>query len=124
MNATSGQHNSSQDQAFGEHAVRPDAPRRTGTSPLLPDLDLPQSDLDLSLTFESILAEPAKQEPEDPEVKKMQKRASNVLKLTQENEKLQAELRAMSERLEAAERRQKELNQRAAARSQERNISS
>lgn len=50
----------------------------------------------------------------------MQKRASNVLKLTQENEKLQAELRAMTARLEAAERRQQELAQRA-AREQERN---
>jgi outer membrane murein-binding lipoprotein Lpp len=39
---------------------------------------------------------------------KVQKRASNVLKLSQEHEKLKEELRAMTERLEAAERRQKE----------------
>ena len=44
----------------------------------------------------------------------LQKRASNVLKLTQENEKLQAELRAMTARLEAAERKQQELAERAA----------
>ena len=42
----------------------------------------------------------------------LQKRASNVLKLTQENEKLQAELRAMTARLEAAERKQKDLESR------------
>lgn len=51
----------------------------------------------------------------------VQKRASNVLKLTQENEKLQAELRAMTERLAAAERKQKELSERA-SRSRERNV--
>jgi outer membrane murein-binding lipoprotein Lpp len=39
---------------------------------------------------------------------KVQKRASNVLKLSQEHEKLKEELRAMTERLEAAERKQKE----------------
>lgn len=37
-----------------------------------------------------------------------------MLKLTQENEKLQAELRAMTARLEAAERKQQELAARAA----------
>jgi outer membrane murein-binding lipoprotein Lpp len=40
---------------------------------------------------------------------KVQKRASNVLKLAQENEKLKLELKAMSDRLEAAERRREEL---------------
>lgn len=39
----------------------------------------------------------------------MQKRASNVLKLAEENEKLKAELKAMTDRLEAAERRRAEL---------------
>ena len=39
----------------------------------------------------------------------MQKRASNVVKLAQENEKLKAELRAMTERLEAAERKRAKL---------------
>lgn len=42
-------------------------------------------------------------------VEKVQKRASNVLKLTQEHEKLKEELRAMTERLEAAERKRREL---------------
>ena len=40
---------------------------------------------------------------------KVQKRASNVLKLAQENAKLQEELRAMNARLEAAEKKQAEL---------------
>lgn len=40
---------------------------------------------------------------------RVQKRASNVLKLTQENEKLKEELRAMTARLEAAERRRQEI---------------
>jgi hypothetical protein len=45
----------------------------------------------------------------------VQKRASNVLKLSEENEKLKAELKAMSDRLEAAERKRIELeNQRRA----------
>ena len=35
----------------------------------------------------------------------MEKRQSNVLRLAEENEKLNAELKAMSERLAAAERR-------------------
>lgn len=40
---------------------------------------------------------------------RVQKRQSNVLKLAQENEKLNAELAAMSERLRAAEARTKAL---------------
>ncbi|KAL4067870.1 hypothetical protein J3A83DRAFT_3764829 [Scleroderma citrinum] len=43
-------------------------------------------------------------------VERVQKRASNVLKLTQEHEKLKEELRAMTARLEAAERRRQELD--------------
>ncbi|KAL6300551.1 hypothetical protein BKA93DRAFT_828998 [Sparassis latifolia] len=82
---------------------------RTPSSPPLVDVDLPQSELDLTMTFESILAESSR--ASNPEVEIVQKRASNVLKLTQENEKLKAELRAMTERLEAAERRQRELRQ-------------
>jgi len=42
-------------------------------------------------------------------VERVQKRASNVLKLTQENEKLKEELKAMTARLEAAERRRQEI---------------
>jgi outer membrane murein-binding lipoprotein Lpp len=41
--------------------------------------------------------------------KKVHKRASNVLKLTQENEKLQAQLKAMAEQLEAMERMRAQL---------------
>ncbi|KIJ69244.1 hypothetical protein HYDPIDRAFT_105845 [Hydnomerulius pinastri MD-312] len=44
-----------------------------------------------------------------PSAEKVQKRASNVLKLSQENEKLKEELRAMTARLEAAERRRQEI---------------
>lgn len=45
----------------------------------------------------------------EPQAEKVQKRASNVMKLTQENEKLKEELRAMTARLEAAERKRQEL---------------
>ncbi|KAJ3486608.1 hypothetical protein NLI96_g4136 [Meripilus lineatus] len=80
--------------------------------PRLLDLDLPHSELDLTMTFDSILSEGVShQKPFTPEEQKVQKRASNVLKLSQENEKLQEELRAMTERLEAAERKQRELAQ-------------
>ncbi|KAF8201439.1 hypothetical protein BJ912DRAFT_920971 [Pholiota molesta] len=53
---------------------------------------------DLSLDFSTFI------DPETPEGQKIQKRASNVMKLAQENEKLKAELKAMTDRLEAAER--------------------
>lgn len=46
---------------------------------------------------------------------RVQKRASNVMKLTEQNEKLKEELRAMTERLEAAERKQKDLESRRSA---------
>ncbi|KAF8559812.1 hypothetical protein OG21DRAFT_1480537 [Imleria badia] len=71
-------------------------------SPSLPEI--PAVDLDLTCSFNSILGT----NPEPP-VERMQKRASNVLKLTQENEKLKEELRAMTARLEAAERRRQEI---------------
>lgn len=45
----------------------------------------------------------------DAREEKVQKRASNVLKLTEENEKLKAELKAMTDRIEAAERRKLQL---------------
>ena len=44
---------------------------------------------------------------------RVHKRQSNVMKLAEQNEKLKEELRAMTERLEAAERRQKDLEARA-----------
>ncbi|EMD38368.1 hypothetical protein CERSUDRAFT_113533 [Gelatoporia subvermispora B] len=78
--------------------------------PLL-ELEIPPSELDLTMTFESILSETAASD--EPETKAVYKRASNVLKLSQENEKLKEELRLMTERLEAAERKQQELRQKA-----------
>jgi hypothetical protein len=42
-------------------------------------------------------------------VEKAQKRASSVMKLTQENEKLMAELKAMTERIEVADRKRQEI---------------
>ncbi|KAG6333964.1 hypothetical protein ID866_5132 [Astraeus odoratus] len=66
--------------------------------------DIPTPDLDLTFALGSISGTP------DTRVEKVQKRASNVLKLTQENEKLKEELRAMTARLEAAERKRQELD--------------
>jgi len=40
---------------------------------------------------------------------RVKKRTSNILKLTEENEKLKAELKAVTDRLDAAERRREEL---------------
>ncbi|KAJ7063242.1 hypothetical protein C8F01DRAFT_1132100 [Mycena amicta] len=73
--------------------------RRTETavSPVLPEIPLTS---DLEFDLDSILSP-----SNPPTTDKVQKRASSVLKLTQENEKLKAELKAMSDRLEAAERR-------------------
>ncbi|EJD02300.1 uncharacterized protein FOMMEDRAFT_21054 [Fomitiporia mediterranea MF3/22] len=68
---------------------------------------LPETKLDVSLSFDSIIGdinfEGADVDPKKKEL--MEKRQSNVLKLAEENEKLNAELKAMSERLAAAERR-------------------
>ncbi|EPT06210.1 hypothetical protein FOMPIDRAFT_1013156 [Fomitopsis schrenkii] len=113
-------HDDEHEHDLGEHDEQPtvddNATPPTKVSPMSPqilDLDLPQSDLDLTSTFEAILSEPQSRD-EAPETVYLQKRASNVLKLTQQNEKLQAELRAMTARLEAAERKQQELAARAA----------
>lgn len=72
------------------------------TSPLLPEI--PNLDFDLS----SIISGSS-----DPDVdqEKVKKRASNVQKLAEENEKLKAELKAMTDRLEAAERKRAQLAQ-------------
>lgn len=45
----------------------------------------------------------------DRGTEKVKKRQSNVLKLSEENEKLKAQLKAMTDRLEAAERKREEL---------------
>jgi hypothetical protein len=77
-------------------------------SPSLPAIPAADLDLDLNLTlsFDSILGKHASAEPH---VERVQKRASSVLKLTQENEKLKEELKAMTARIEAAERRRQEI---------------
>ncbi|KIK93709.1 hypothetical protein PAXRUDRAFT_828695 [Paxillus rubicundulus Ve08.2h10] len=80
-----------------------DAASRT-PSPSLPEI--PAADLDLTFTFNSIMGDTAISQPH---AERVQKRASNVLKLTQENEKLKEELRAMTARLEAAERKRQEV---------------
>ncbi|KAJ6502603.1 hypothetical protein C8R45DRAFT_625849 [Mycena sanguinolenta] len=90
-----------------------------------PVLDLPEIPAgDLQLDIDSIL-NPSKSKP-DPESERVKKRASNVLKLSQENEKLKEELKvwfnmdadaatvtkslkAMQERLERAEARREQL---------------
>jgi len=124
MTSTPGVSGQPQNHDLGEPSLRPEdqEPKKSGSSPQLPDLDLPQSELDLTMTFESIMAEPEARS-KDPDVQIVQKRASNVMKLAQENERLQAELRAMTARLEAAERKQQELAERA-SRSQERSAPS
>ncbi|KAJ7632566.1 hypothetical protein FB45DRAFT_912779 [Roridomyces roridus] len=83
-----------------EETAGPSEPR--SISPVLPEIS---SGGDLELDWDSIL----KPSNPDPDTDKVKKRASNVLKLSQENEKLAAQLKLMSERLEAAERRRKEL---------------
>ncbi|KAI0721053.1 hypothetical protein C8T65DRAFT_632075 [Cerioporus squamosus] len=88
---------------------------RLPTEPARIDLELPESNLDLTMTFNTILAEA---EPA-PEMDRVQKRQSNVMKLAEQNEKLKEELRAMTERLEAAERKQRELESRKQRRSAE-----
>ncbi|TFK29879.1 hypothetical protein FA15DRAFT_581177, partial [Coprinopsis marcescibilis] len=74
------------------------------SGPLLPDI--PSGDLSLDVELTTIAARVG------GAFDKLQKRASNVLKLSEENEKLKAELRAMTARLEAAERRKTELRAR------------
>ncbi|KAI6045670.1 hypothetical protein EDC04DRAFT_2634252 [Pisolithus marmoratus] len=76
-------------------------------SPSLPEI--PTANLDLTFSFDSILDH---SNGPDSRVENVHKRASNVLKLTQENEKLKEELRAMTARLEAAERKRRELDER------------
>ncbi|KAI0046692.1 hypothetical protein FA95DRAFT_1606667 [Auriscalpium vulgare] len=75
--------------------------------PPLPPLPAPEVDASLDLDLDSILG------PSNASFEKVQKRASNVLKLSEENDKLKAELRAMTERIEAAERRRADLERRA-----------
>ncbi|KAJ7774768.1 hypothetical protein B0H16DRAFT_1508279 [Mycena metata] len=89
--------------SFLDAPLEPAGRSERSISPVLPQI--PDAALDLDLDLESILsaANP------DPESDKVKKRASNVLKLSQENEKLKAELKAMTDRLEAAEKRREML---------------
>jgi len=101
-----------QDEKAGRHADAAPIPRNTERlSPSLPEIPAPDLDLSLDFDLDSIIGSADK--TANPEVAKVQKRASNVLKLAQENEKLKAELKAMSDRLEAAERRREELARKA-----------
>ncbi|KAG6878739.1 hypothetical protein C0993_011554 [Termitomyces sp. T159_Od127] len=69
--------------------------------------EIPGANLDLELDMTTILGTSSNADAE-----KVQKRVSNVMKLSQENEKLQAELKAMTDRLERVERRRDELARR------------
>ncbi|KAG1768388.1 hypothetical protein EDD22DRAFT_772280, partial [Suillus occidentalis] len=92
-------------------------------SPALPEI--PPAELDLTFSFDTIMGFSKFRNHSESDhnhrlpntgitvtsyrAEKVQKRASNVMKLTQENEKLKEELRAMTARLEAAERKRQEL---------------
>ncbi|EIW85065.1 hypothetical protein CONPUDRAFT_141808 [Coniophora puteana RWD-64-598 SS2] len=77
------------------------------SSPSLPEIPTAE---DLSISLDSIIGPSDNSTSQsDPQAEKVQKRASNVMKLAQENEKLKEELKAMTARLEAAERKRKEL---------------
>ncbi|KAF8654122.1 hypothetical protein AX16_003654 [Volvariella volvacea WC 439] len=88
----------------GEEGLHLDHKTESPSEP--PVLALPAIPSGLDLDLSSIFA-PSTEESE--RVEKVKKRASNVLKLSEENEKLKAELKALKDRLEAAERRQEEL---------------
>jgi len=79
-------------------------------SPTAPKLPEPSFDASFDLDHDII-------EDLDPETKsKIEKRASNVLLLARENERLNEELREMTARLEAAEQRSRALLERQEAR--------
>jgi len=64
---------------------------------------LPEIPSDTGFDLSSIIG------PSSVDMDKVKKRASNVQKLAEENEKLKEQLREMSDRLEAAERRRRQL---------------
>ncbi|KAG1827101.1 uncharacterized protein BJ212DRAFT_1474285 [Suillus subaureus] len=86
--------------------LEPPSQRHRPRSPVPALPEIPAAELDLTFSFDTIMGFSKFSEPQ---VEKVQKRASNVMKLTQENEKLKEELRAMTARLEAAERKRQEL---------------
>jgi len=86
--------------------VQSEAQDERVTLPEIPMMAIDLSDIDFSSAMGEISPEPVHCVQE-----KIQKRASNVMKLAQENEKLKEELKAMTDRLEAAERRRKALTE-------------
>ncbi|KIY69980.1 hypothetical protein CYLTODRAFT_488461 [Cylindrobasidium torrendii FP15055 ss-10] len=83
-----------------ESMEAPPVPDRIEIPASLPDIPSSSSlDFDLSRFI------PSSDLSSTPVTDKVNKRASNVQKLAEENEKLKEELRAMSDRLEQAERR-------------------
>ncbi|PFH54411.1 hypothetical protein AMATHDRAFT_44914 [Amanita thiersii Skay4041] len=106
-----GVHSDVNDDRSSGHA--PEAPHIPSALPEIPTSTL---DFDISAfighTTTSIVDAPEKMRYEPMILcreEKYKKRASNLLKLTEEHEKLKAELKAVSDRLEAAERRRDEL---------------
>ncbi|KAH7914949.1 hypothetical protein BJ138DRAFT_1098218 [Hygrophoropsis aurantiaca] len=90
-------------------AATPTDRRSNSSSPALPEI--PPAELDLTFSLDSIIGPSSPfANSSDPHAEKVIKRASNVMKLTQENEKLKEELRAMTARIEAAERKRLELS--------------
>jgi len=89
-----------------KQAESTDLPPHRSASPPLSLPEIPNAEFSLEIDLPGVLGLPT------PAYEKMQKRASNVLKLTEENEKLKAELKAMTDRLEAAERQREELRKR------------
>ncbi|KAH6918644.1 hypothetical protein BKA70DRAFT_1416629 [Coprinopsis sp. MPI-PUGE-AT-0042] len=92
-----------------QHTQDPSATRATEgrTSPLLPDI--PSGELSLDLDLKAIVDSGSVEQEDSARFAKLQNRASNVLRLSEENDKLKEELAAMTARLEAAERRKTEL---------------
>ncbi|KAF9264835.1 hypothetical protein L218DRAFT_998319 [Marasmius fiardii PR-910] len=110
---------SNTDQQFDEHAragssdaisqedvnEENEMSRQSSSNLITPSLPEIQPSSDFGLDLSDILGS------KNTNLEKVEKRASNVQRLAQENEKLKAELKAMSDRLEAAERRREELSQ-------------
>jgi len=87
-----------------------DPPPKSFPSPVLPDI--PSGDLTIDLGLTSLENSQPDMATASPDYAKLHRRASNVLKLSEENNKLKEELAAMTARIEAAERRRTELRAR------------
>ncbi|KAJ8520415.1 hypothetical protein ONZ45_g2769 [Pleurotus djamor] len=115
MSSEDFQRQSSDDFRSRHQADEPQSHARTDYSDLWSPIrtEIPSSGLDFSFdTLDNAESKPVQE--------KVEKRASNVMKLTQEHEKLKAELKAMTDRLQAAENRRKELEAEKARRRDER----